>query len=87
MSTPRKGKAFWDRVEQAGKAMEVSLRLVFGFMFACGLSALAWWVGSHVWLALAVLVAVLTFPIGFVPGFFWLEVKSLLHLFFGSLSD
>ena len=83
----RKGRAFWKRVEQAGEAMEVSLRLFLGLMFACGLSAVAWWVGSHVWVGVAIVVAVLVFPIGFVLGFFWLEVKFLLRLFLGSLFD
>jgi hypothetical protein len=89
MTTPpkRKGKTFWKRVEQTGEAMEVSLRLFLGLMFACGLSAVAWWVGSYVWVGLAILVAVLAFPIGFVLGFFWLEVKFLLRLLLGSLFD
>jgi hypothetical protein len=45
----RKGKAFWSRVEKPGEAMELSLRLVHGFLFAIGLSSFAWWLGSLVW--------------------------------------
>jgi len=89
MSTPpkRKGKAFWSRVEQTGETMEIGMRCFLGFVFAFVLASVAWWIGSHVWVGVAVVVAILAFPVGFLIGFFWLEVKFLLRLFFGSLLD
>lgn len=89
MGTPpkRKGKAFWSRVEQAGEVMEVSMRLFLGFVFAFMLSGFAWWVGSHVWVGVAILVALLAFPVGFLIGFFWLEVKFVVRLLLGLWMD
>jgi hypothetical protein len=89
MSTPpkRKAKAFWSRVEDAGETMEFGMRLFLGFLFAFLLSGIAWWIGSHVWVGVAIVITLLAFPIGFLVGFFWLEVKFMLRLFFGSLID
>jgi hypothetical protein len=51
MSAPikRKSKAFWSRVEAAGEAMELGMRLLHGFLFAIGVSGFAWWLGRLVW--------------------------------------
>ena len=86
-SPKRKGKAFWSRVEDAGETMELGLRLFLGVLFAFLLSGSAWSIGSHVWVGVAIVVALFAFPIGFLVGFFWLEVKFMLRLFFGSLMD
>jgi len=89
MSTPpkRKGKAFWSRVEDAGEAMELGVRLLLGFLFAFLLSGGAWWIGSQIWVGVAIVIVLPAFPIGFLVGFFWLEVRFMLHLLIGSLMD
>jgi hypothetical protein len=89
MTTPpkRKGKSFWSRVEQAGEAMEFGMRLCLGFVFAFLLSGIASWTGSYVWDGVAVAIALLVFPVGFLVGFFWLEVKFLFWLILRSLIE
>lgn len=83
----RKGRTFWSRAEKAGEAMEIGLRLVLGLMFATAFAAGAWWLGSHVWVGAAALLGIAAFPLGFLVGFFWVEVKFLLRLLIGSLFD
>jgi hypothetical protein len=84
MNTPpkRKGKSFWSRVEQAGETMEMYIRLFLGFLFAFLFSGIAWGIGNYVWVGLAVICVLVAFPIGFLVGFFWLEVKFILRLIF-----
>lgn len=77
----RKGKAFWSRVEDAGETMELGMRLLLGFLFAFLSSASAWWIGSHIWIGVSIVIALLALPFGFLIGFFWLEVKMLLQFF------
>ena len=89
MSMPpkRKGKAFWSRIEQAGEAMELGMRVFLGFVLAFWLSGFAWWIGSQVWVGVAIVIALLAFPVGFLIGFFWLELRFLLRLFLRSFFD
>ena len=77
MSTPpkRKVKTFWSRAEQVGESMELGARTLLGLLFAFVFAGLAWQVGSHVWVGLGLIIALITWPIGFVIGFFWLEIK------------
>ncbi|MBL9130258.1 MAG: hypothetical protein JNG86_03610 [Verrucomicrobiaceae bacterium] len=80
LSPKRKGVSLWTRVEQAGQVMETGVRLALGLLFACLFAAAAWWAGCHVWVGAGFILAVAAFPPGFLVGFFWLEVKFLLHL-------
>ena len=84
MSTPpkRKVKTFWSRVEQVGESMELGARALLGLLFAFVFAGLAWQVGSHVWAGLSFIIALIAWPIGFVIGFFWLEVKFMIQLVF-----
>lgn len=83
----RTGRAYWKRVEDAGETMELAIRLCFGIGFAFLFSSLAWWVGSGVWIGVAAIAAAITFPIGFLIGFFWLEVKYLVRLILGTFGS
>lgn len=89
MSTPpkRKVKTFWSKAEQVGESMEFGARALLGLLFAFVFAGLAWQVGSHVGVGLSLIIALIAWPIGFVIGFFWLEIKLvlqiLLRLWFG----
>ncbi len=67
--------------------MELGMRLFLGVMFGLMLSGVAWWIGSLIWVGFAILVSFVTFPVGFVIGFFWLEVKFALRFLIGAMFD
>ena len=85
MRSPKgKGKAFWSRVEQAGETMAFGLRFFYGLIFSLLFADVGWWIGSHVWVGIALVIGVVAFPLGFLIGFFWLEVKFMIRLLLGS---
>lgn len=89
MSTPpkKKGKAFWSKVEEAGEAMEVGMRLFLAFLFAFIFGSAAWVLGSQLWVGIGALLSIFAFPAGFAIGFFWPEVKLFLQLVFRMFFD
>lgn len=75
-----KGKSFWSRVEAAGDTMETGMRAFLGILFALFFASTAGGLAGQVWVGLGVIFAIGAFPIGFLIGFFWLEVKFALQL-------
>lgn len=70
-------RSFWDKVEAVADTMEIGIRLVWALIMASVFVGLAWWLGSKVWMGLAIFLAVPAFATGFLTGFFWPEVKLL----------
>ncbi|MEZ5300220.1 MAG: hypothetical protein R3F11_06075 [Verrucomicrobiales bacterium] len=81
-SPPEKprGKTFWSRVEDAGEAMEIGLRVMLGIFFASLAAGFGWWLGNHIWVGVALVLSMAALLPGFLTGFFWLEVKFALKL-------
>ncbi|MES2507429.1 MAG: hypothetical protein V4599_12040 [Verrucomicrobiota bacterium] len=73
-------RSFWSRVDEAGEFMELSVRIIHGILFAFLLGSLGMWAGNHLWLGLGLLLFIAASPVGFVIGFFWLEVRFFLRL-------
>ncbi len=82
-----KGKSYWSRVEQAGETMEFGLRCFLGFFLGICFCALSWQLGKELGSFLGFAAALIALPIGFVTGFFWLEIKFLLRLIFRAFID
>ena len=91
MSTPdpqqgkskRKRQDFWSRLEDARDGVEFGLRAMLGILFGCVFAGAAWGAGSHIWSGVGFIAALSVFPLGFLIGFFWVEVKLLLSMAFG----
>jgi hypothetical protein len=78
-----KRRCFWSKVEAAGDGMEFGLRCLFGIFFAVLFCAGAYSIGAYVWSGLGFVLALVATPVGFVVGFFWVEVKFLIGLILG----
>ena len=77
-------KPFWKKVEKTGEAAEWVIRCFLGLLFAFIFASVGYALGSYVWVGLGLLIVLFTAPIGFLVGFFWLEIKLLLQFIFGA---
>ena len=66
------------------EAVELSFRLILAVVFAFFFTITGYGLGSEVWTGLGFFAAVVSFPIGFVIGFFFHEIRFLVRLIFGS---
>ncbi len=80
----RPAKSWTYRVDEVGEFMELSMRVIHGGVFTvlAGMLAgmLALGLASHLWAGMGLLLCVILCPLGFLVGFFWLEVKFFLRL-------
>lgn len=76
----KKGLSFWSKAEEAGEAMEIGIRCLFGVLFTVFFSAFFYWLGSHAWSGIGIVLGIVSAPFGFIAGFFWMEIKFLLRL-------
>ncbi len=67
--------------------MEVALRAFLGLMFAIGFASFGFWLGSQVHAGIGLIIALILIPIGFLIGFFWVEVKFVMKLILGSMFE
>lgn len=67
-------------MEEAGKFMELSMRVLHGCVFTVLAGMLALGLASHLWAVMGLLLCLILCPLGFLVGFFWLEVKFFLRL-------
>ena len=80
MEKKRLGKSWSTRVDEAGEFMELSMRLLFGCAFTVLAGILALGLASQLWAGIGLLLCLIFCPLGFLVGFFWLEVKFFLRL-------
>ena len=83
----KKRKSFWSKAEAAGQAMEVGMRTLLGLIFTAAFGTFGFWLGSQLHAGVGIIVSLLLLPIGFLLGFFWVEVKFLIRLILGSILD
>jgi len=81
----KKKKSLGGRIEAVGDTMEFGMRAIFGLVFAGFFAMAGWWLGGHIWVGVSIVFACSAFPVGFLIGFFWMEVKLLLKLFLGGI--
>ena len=78
-----KRRSFWSNVERVAERMEFVTRLILGGVFVVILCPIAYGLGSWIWVGIGWALALGSVPFGFLLGFFWAEVKTLLKLALG----
>ena len=62
------------------------MRAFHGFLFTFLIGGVAWAIGAYVWIGLSIVFAIPAGLFGFVFGFFWTEIRLLLHMLGGFLT-
>lgn len=65
--------------------MELSLRLLLATIFAFVFAGLGYGAGAMIWSGIGVILALITFPIGAIYGFFCREINYLIRMMCRSL--
>ncbi len=66
-------------IENIADSMEFGMRLLLAFVFGCVFCGLGYAAGAWIWSGIALLLALIFFPIGFVYGFFAVEINALIR--------
>ena len=68
--------------ESIAEGVELSMRLLLAFVFAFVFSGLGYGVGAVIWTGIGIILALVFFPLGFVYGFFCVEINFFLRMIF-----
>ena len=74
-----------DRSEIFAGNIELSMRLLLAFFFGSVFCGLGYVAGAWIWSGIGLLLALIMFPIGFVYGFFVVEINALIRFAFRCL--
>ena len=66
--------------EAIAEGITLGFRILFGFIFAIVFAGIGYSLGAVLWKGLAILFSMLSFPIGFIYGFFVREINSFLRM-------
>lgn len=73
---------WWDRLEAAGEGVDFLARVFLGVLFALVIATFVMWLGSHIWIGIGMILFLISFPFGFLIGYFWFEIRFVLSLLF-----